>query len=80
MGHITHLRKQFKSINTYDFVIMLIKRRKKKHYKLHENLLVLHLKKLESPSPKEALCQVKSKSSSLAKCPIRSLSSTPWRI
>ena len=29
MGHIAHLRKQFKSINTYDYVIMLIKRRKK---------------------------------------------------
>ena len=58
MGHIAHLRKQFKSINTYDYVIMLIKRRKKNIKKLHENLLVLHLKKLESPSPKEALCQV----------------------
>ena len=29
MGHIAHLRKQFKSINTYDYFIMLIKRRKK---------------------------------------------------
>ena len=28
MGHIDHLRKQFKSINTYDYIIMLIKRRK----------------------------------------------------
>ena len=28
MGHITHLRKQFKSINTYDYIIRLIKRRK----------------------------------------------------
>ena len=28
MGHIAHLRKQFKSINTYDY-ITLIKRRKK---------------------------------------------------
>ena len=61
MGHIAHLRKQFKSINTYDYVIMLIKRRKKNIKKLHENLLVLHLKKLESPSPKEALCQVQLK-------------------
>ena len=26
MGHIAHLRKQFKSINTYDYTIMLIKR------------------------------------------------------
>ena len=39
MGHIAHLRKQFKSINTYDYIIMLIKRRKKKHYKLYNNLL-----------------------------------------
>ena len=29
MGHNAHLRKQFKSINTYDYIIMLIKRRKK---------------------------------------------------
>ena len=29
MGHIAHLRKQFKSINTYDYIIMLIMRRKK---------------------------------------------------
>ena len=29
MGHIAHLRKQFKSINTYDYIITLIKRRKK---------------------------------------------------
>ena len=29
MGHITHLRKQFKSINTYYYIITLIKRRKK---------------------------------------------------
>ena len=28
MGHIAHLRKQFKSINTYDYIMMLIKRRK----------------------------------------------------
>ena len=27
-GHIPHLRKQFKSIYTYDYIIMLIKRRK----------------------------------------------------
>ena len=32
MGHIAHLRKQFKSINTYDYIITLIKRRKKKHF------------------------------------------------
>ena len=29
MGHIAHLRKEFKSINTYDYIITLIKRRKK---------------------------------------------------
>ena len=29
MGHIAHLRKQFKSINSYDYIITLIKRRKK---------------------------------------------------
>ena len=37
MGHIAHLRKQFKSINTYDYIKMLIKRRKKTL--LTENLL-----------------------------------------
>ena len=34
MGHIAHLRKQFKSINTYDYIITLIKRRKKNIIKL----------------------------------------------
>ena len=29
MGHIAHLRKQFKSIHTHDYIITLIKRRKK---------------------------------------------------
>ena len=58
IGHIAHLRKQFKSINTFDYIITLIKRRKKNHYYLYEHLLVLHLKKLESPSPKDAFCQV----------------------
>ena len=37
MGHIDHLRKQFKSLNKYDYIITL---------------------KFESPSPKDALCQV----------------------
>ena len=55
MGHIAHLRKQFKSLNKYNLIITLIKRRKKK---LYEKLLVLHLQKFESPSPKDALCQV----------------------
>ena len=31
MGHIAHLRKQFKSINTHDYIITLIKRREKKY-------------------------------------------------
>ena len=35
---------------------MLIKRRKT-HYLLYENFMVLHLNKLESPLPKDALCQ-----------------------
>ena len=29
MGHIAHMRKQFKPINTYDYIISLIKTRKK---------------------------------------------------
>ena len=41
--------------SSYDYIITLIKRRKKK---LYEKELLLHLKKLESPSPKDALCQV----------------------
>ena len=28
IGHIAHPRKQFKSINTYDYIITLIKRKK----------------------------------------------------
>ena len=56
MGHITHLRKQFKSINTYDYIITLIKR--KKHNKVNENLLVLHLKKLESLSSRDACAKI----------------------
>ena len=33
MGHIAHLKKnQFKSLNKYDYIIALIKRRKKKLY------------------------------------------------
>ena len=35
MGHIAHLRKQFKSINTYDYIITMIRGRKKKHYYLN---------------------------------------------
>ena len=78
MGHIAHLRKQFKSINTHDYIITLIKRRRRNiinlikrifliswmYFLLFRNYLplekgrALHLNKLESPSPKEALCQV----------------------
>ena len=36
MGHIAHLRKQFKSINTYDYIITLIKQRKKTLLTLRE--------------------------------------------
>ena len=36
MGHIAHLRKQLKSINTYDYIITLIKRRKKPSFTLWE--------------------------------------------
>ena len=50
MGHIAHLRKQLKSLNKYDYIITLIKKRKKK---LYEKLLVLHLKKFESGSGEE---------------------------
>ena len=42
MGHIAHLRKQFTSINTYDYIITLTKKRKKK-YTLYDNLLFFHL-------------------------------------
>ena len=55
MGHIAHLRKQFKSLNKYDYIITLIQKIKKK---LYENWSVLHLNKLKSLSPKDALCQV----------------------
>ena len=55
MSHNAHLRKQFKSLNKYDNIKTLIQRIKKK---LYENLWVLHLNKLESHSPKDALCQV----------------------
>ena len=37
IDHIAHLRKQFKYINTYDYIITLIKRRK--------NLVISHWKK-----------------------------------
>ena len=39
ISHIAHLRKQFKSINTYDYIITLIERRKKNHYLLFKNMM-----------------------------------------
>ena len=36
MGQIAHLRKQFKSINTYDYIITLNKRRKNQSFTLWE--------------------------------------------
>ena len=58
IGHIAHLRKQFKSISTYDYIITLIKRGKISHNLLFENWMVVYLNKLESCSPKDAMCQV----------------------
>ena len=52
MGHIAHLRKQFKSINTYNHIITLIRRRKIK-YELYDNLLFFSFES----SSKDALCQ-----------------------
>ena len=60
MGHIAHLRKQFKSINTYDYNITLITRRKNpfipktyillfRHHLPLEKGEVIHLNKLDSP-------------------------------
>ena len=57
MGHIAHLRKQLKTINTYDYIITLIKRRKKTLLTLSYLFFFFHLKKLESPSLQDALCQ-----------------------
>ena len=58
MGHIAHLRKQWKSINTYYYIITLIKWRKNTLFTFLRFFTVLHLNKLESPLPKDALCQV----------------------
>ena len=55
MCHITHLRKMFKSINTYKYIITLISRRKNpltSFWKLNCSLF----KSIESP--KNVLCQV----------------------
>ena len=58
MGHIAKKKTQFQSINTYDYIITLINRREKKHYQVNENLLVLHLKKLDSLSSKDACAKI----------------------
>ena len=50
MTHIAHLGKKFKSINTYDYIIML-KTEGKIHYLLFENLMVPYSNKLESLHP-----------------------------
>ena len=68
MGHITHLRNHFKSINTFDYIITLI-REENNHYYLYvfslfcnflslEKGKALGLNKLISPSTNDALCQV----------------------
>ena len=51
-GHIAHLREQFKSINTYDYIITLIKQ------KNQENWMVFNMNKFESPSSKDALVEI----------------------
>ena len=45
------------SINIYDYH-SVNKEKKKNQFLLYENWMVLHLNKLESPSPKDALCQI----------------------
>ena len=55
MGHIAHLRKQFKSLNKYDFIITLIQRIKKNSYK---NLLFFIWTNLNPLPPLHALCKI----------------------
>ena len=52
MDHIAHLRKQFESINTYDYI------RRKKPLLYFWELNGSSLDKIESHSPKDTLCQV----------------------
>ena len=52
------LRRQFKSTNKYDYQNVDLEKKIKPNYFLYENSMVLHLKKLEFPSPKDALCQI----------------------
>ena len=55
MYHIAHLRKQLNSINTYDYHNV---NWEKKNPIIYENWMVLQLNTLESPSQKDALCQI----------------------
>ena len=55
MGHT--LTWESVQINTYDYIISLIRRRKYPFLCENWMVIVLHLTKLESPSPKDALCQ-----------------------
>ena len=56
MGHIAHLKKHLKSINTYDYIITLINRRKKNIIKLM--IIYWFFKKLESLSSKDACAKI----------------------
>ena len=53
MCHVALLRKQFKSINTYDYIIT----KKEKNF-LSFSILVLPLNELDYSSPKDALSKV----------------------
>ena len=57
MGHITHLRNHFKSINIWFYIITLIKRRKNPLSPFWE-LNGPYLSNLKSLSPKDALCKL----------------------
>ena len=57
MGHIAHLRKQFKSINIWLYHNVAYEK-KKNDYLHYENLMVLYLNNLKYSSPKDALCQI----------------------
>ena len=41
MDHIAHLRKQFKSINTHDYIITLIKRRRRNIINLIKRIFLI---------------------------------------
>ena len=57
MGTSLTWEKQFKLTYTYDYILSLIKRRKKNIINFIIIYCFFHLKKLEFPSPKDALCQ-----------------------